>query len=143
MKCSEVMKTDLVTCRPDDLVVDVAAKMRDKNVGFVPVCDAARKPVGTVTDRDIAIRVVAARRRIEETRVGEVMTREVVACKASDDVHVAERLMGEHKKSRILCLDEDGRLVGVISLSDIAKFERRGRSSAVLEAIAERETRHH
>lgn len=141
MKCSEVMKTNVVTCRPEDLVVDVATWMRDRNIGFVPVCDPDRKPIGTVTDRDLVLRVIAARRPPEQTRIEEVMTREVVACKASDDLRVAERQMAQHKKSRILCLDDNGKLAGVISLSDIAEVERRGRASAVLEAVAQREAR--
>ena len=140
MKCEEIMKRDVECVSPRDTVEDAAARMRDENIGFLPVCDESTKVLGTLTDRDIAIRLVAARKPAS-TSVEDVMTREVVACRPEDDIRDAERAMAKNHKSRILCVDEGGRLVGVISLSDIAQHERGRRASDTLREVSEREAR--
>jgi CBS domain-containing protein len=98
-----------------------------------------RKVLGTVTDRDIAIRLVAERRDAG-TAVDQIMTREVIACRPEDDIRDAEDLMGKHRKSRIMCVDDGGRLVGVISLSDIAEVDG-SRAATTLNRVSQRETR--
>jgi len=139
MLCSELMKADVECARTSDTVAEAAARMRDRNVGFIPVCGPAGEVLGTVTDRDLALRVVADRLPVESTLVEEVMTREAITCRSTDDLGIAERLMSQHKKSRIMCTDAAGKLVGVISLSDIAQVERRGTATSVLQSIAQRE----
>ena len=121
MRCEDIMKRDLESVSSNDSVQAAAQQMRDENVGFLPVCDSGMKPVGTITDRDICIRACAEDRVASKTKVGEAMTREVIACKPSDDVSRAQELMSKHKKSRILCVDDNGKLVGVLSLSNIAQ----------------------
>lgn len=143
MKCSEVMRTNVECCRLDETAAEVAERMRDKNIGFMPVCDASGAVVGTLTDRDLALRVLAERRAGESTLVEEIFTKEVIACKPSDDLEYAEQLMSRHRKSRIVCVDDARRPVGVISLSDIANVEKGARSSEVLRSIAQRESRPH
>lgn len=140
MKCKDIMKRDIECVSPRDSVETAAACMRDENIGFLPICDASRKVLGTLTDRDIAIRVVAAR-RAGSTACADVMTREVVSCHPDDDIRDAEEAMAENHKSRIMCCDDDGRLVGVISLSDIAQHESGRRASTTLREISEREAR--
>jgi CBS domain-containing protein len=141
MKCFELMKTDLVCCNANDLVEDVASCMRSRNVGFVPICDGNGAAVGTLTDRDLAMRVLAERRRPEHTRAGDVMSPGVVSCRAEDELSVCEQLMSKRKISRILCLDGKKRPVGVISLSDVAERETAGKASAILRSVAQREAR--
>jgi CBS domain-containing protein len=138
MRCDDVMTREPESVSPDDTVALAAAAMRDENVGFLPVCDQAMRVIGTVTDRDIAIRVVAEHRP-PTTPVRDVMSRELVACRPADDLAVAEELMGNHHKSRILCTDEAGRLVGVISLSDIAQAESDERAARTIRHVNERE----
>ena len=87
--------------------------------------------LGTITDRDIAIRLVAAKKP-GTTTVEDVMTREVISCSPKDDIRRAQELMAENHKSRIMCLDTGGRLVGVISLSDIAQHEHGARAAETL-----------
>jgi len=140
MRCQEIMKTDVECVSPRDSVEDAAIRMRDENIGFLPVCDQSRKVLGTLTDRDIAIRLVAAKKPAT-TLVEDVMTHEVVACRPKDDIRDAERAMAQNHKSRILCVEDGGRLVGVISLSDIARHDRRGRAAETLREISEREAR--
>jgi len=140
MRCEGIMKRDVECVSPRDTVEDAAIRMRDENVGFLPICDQSKKVLGTLTDRDIVIRLVAAKKPAS-TFVEEIMSREVVTCRPKDDVRDAERLMAKNHKSRIVCVDEEGRLAGVISLSDIAQHERGGRASETLRGVSEREAR--
>jgi len=137
-QCLEIMKRDIECLAPHASVQSAAATMRDRNVGFLPVCDDSDEVLGTVTDRDIAIRVVAEQLSPQTTAVEEVMSPEVIACQPEDDIEQAQELMAQYRKSRIMCIDSDGRLVGVISLSDIA--DRVGNSAArTLRAVSSRE----
>jgi CBS domain-containing protein len=134
------MKSNVECITTKDTVQAAATKMRDDNIGFLPVCDDGKKVLGTVTDRDIAIRACASDRPASSTRISDVMTKEVVACKPSDDITRAQQLMSQHHKSRMLCVDDSGRLVGVISLSDIAQHLA-STSGQTLRDISEREAR--
>jgi CBS domain-containing protein len=139
MRCQEIMK-QLVECvSPKDPVRSAAQRMRSGNIGFLPVCSEDRRVLGTLTDRDIALRIVSEGRPAT-TPVDEIMTREVVACRPEDSVKKAEQLMGHYRKSRILCLDGSGRLAGVLSLSDLAELETGG-AARTLREIAQREAR--
>jgi CBS domain-containing protein len=132
------MKRAIHSLSSGESVIAAATKMRDQNVGFLPICDERMKVLGTITDRDIAVRLVAEQRD-GSTLVGQIMTREVVACEPEDDISDASVLMAEHRKSRIMCVNHDGRLVGVISLSDIAEFD--GAHAAIaLNEIGRRES---
>jgi CBS domain-containing protein len=141
MQCSTLMKTDVECCSLDQTVESTAQRMASRGIGFVPVCSAQGKVVGTLTDRDIVVRVVAKGRPASEVKVSEIFSREVISCSPDDDLIVAEALMSKHKKSRIICLDRGETLVGVISLSDIARVETGARSAALLRSVAQREAR--
>jgi CBS domain-containing protein len=140
MRCEEIMKRDVECVAPTQTVQEAAQRMRDANVGFLPVCDSNRKVMGTITDRDIAIRIVAEGRP-PTTAAADAMTAEVVACRPGDDVTDAEQLMGRRQKSRMIVTDENERLVGVISLSDIAQVDDAVRASETMKQITEREAR--
>lgn len=121
MRVEELM-SDAKCCHEGDTIRDCARMMRDDGIGFVPICSASEVPVGAVTDRDLAIRVLAEGRSADE-KVDAVMTRDVIGCRIGDDVRDAERLMRDQRKSRVMICDEQGRLQGVISLADIADVE--------------------
>lgn len=141
MQCSTLMKADVECCQLEDTVDYAAQRMAARNIGFLPVCDAAGHVVGTLTDRDIVLRVVAAGLDPAATLLQDVYTRDLVACSPDDELLVAEALMSKHKKSRIVCLDAQQQLAGVISLSDVARIETGARSSALLRSVAQRESR--
>jgi len=141
LRCEEIMTTEVEVARIGDSVAESARKMRDLNIGFLPVCDQADVVQGVVTDRDLAIRVLADERG-PATAVEEVMTEEVVTCRPEDDVSQVERLMRTNQMSRILCLDESGRVAGVISLADLAQYEEAGRAGEVIGDVTEREVSH-
>lgn len=138
MICRELMKHQVISLLPFDSVRKAAVTMRDRGVGFLPICDNEGRILGTLTDRDIALRVVADDVPLE-TSVIEVMTREVVGCRPEADIREAQRLMATRQKSRILCLDDGGHVVGVISLSDIAQYESPERVGETARRVSERE----
>ena len=139
MKCEEIMKRELQTIDEGSSIQHAAEKMATANIGFLPVCDRNGQALGTITDRDITIRAVARGKAPGSTPVGDVMSREVVACRASDDLAVAEQRMVEHHTSRLLVTAEGGRLKGVISLSDLAQREPGRRAAVVLREVSSRE----
>jgi CBS domain-containing protein len=131
MRCEEVMTREVECLKSTETVTDAARRMSELDVGFLPVCRPDGAPVGTLTDRDIVLRVVALRRPYT-THVDEVMTPDVVACRPDDDVTRAEQLMRTNQVSRILCVDDDGRIAGVISLADISQYEIEGEAGKLL-----------
>jgi CBS domain-containing protein len=140
MLCRDIMKDEVLCVTARTTVAQAAAIMRDAQVGFLPVCDEARNVIGTVTDRDIAIRVVAENESADQS-VELFMTPDIVACRSDDDLAIAQELMGEMQVSRIVCLDDDGELEGVISLSDIAQVGDGTHATATLRSVTVREVR--
>lgn len=138
MLCRDLMKVSVKTVKAQSTVAQAAALMRDEQIGFIPVCDEARKVVGTLTDRDIAIRVVAERESTDQA-VEHFMTRDVVGCRADDEVGIAQDLMSALQISRIVCLNERGQLEGVISLSDVAQLGQSADAATTLQSVSARE----
>jgi CBS domain-containing protein len=135
MRVEKIMKRHVECARPTDSARSIAVKMRDENIGFMPVCDSPTHVIGTITDRDLALRVVAEGKP-SSTEIRDLLTPSVVACLASDDTQRAQSLMAENFVSRLVVVDEDGSLVGVVSLSDIAEEED---ASETLRQVSERE----
>ena len=121
-KCSDVMTTDLTCCTPSDTVHVVAQSMKKQDVGAMPVIDSheKKKLVGIVTDRDLAIKVVAKDLDPSKTPVSDVMSRDMVVCNSGDDWQVALDAMAKHQLRRIPIIDEGGRLAGIIAQADVA-----------------------
>jgi CBS domain-containing protein len=140
MMCQDVMKSAVKCVAPTTTVEDAAVTMRDEGIGFLPICDAARRVLGTLTDRDITIRAVASREALGQP-VEKFMTKHVVSCRPSDDLGYAQELMSQEKVSRIMCINMDGVLEGIISLSDIAQLPDGAAASATLRNVSDRETR--
>jgi CBS domain-containing protein len=132
MLCKEVMRRDVFTIGSGDTLVQAARLMREEKVGFLPVLASDRSVIGVVTDRDIVVRAIADNRPLS-AQVREVMSRDVVACKPTDDLREAERLMAMHKRTRIVIIDQ-GRLVGVVSRADLPVEEAVHRRAAPLES---------
>jgi len=121
-KCDEVMTKDPVCCLPNDMVTNVAQLMKLENVGSIPVIenDLTNKLVGIVTDRDLALKIVAEGLNAKSTKVEAVMTRKVVTCHAGDDLQKALDAMAEHQLRRIPVVDNDNKVVGIIAQADMA-----------------------
>jgi CBS domain-containing protein len=140
MRCEHVMKHNVECVSPQDTVQTAATRMRDEHIGFLPVCDRKKKVLGAITDRDLAIRVLATGLPAT-TLISEVMSHEVIACRPEDDLRRAEELMARNHKSRIMCVSESGILAGVISLSDIAQQEKPNRAAQTMRSVSDREVR--
>lgn len=121
MKVSEKMTRNVRLARPDDTIRDVARTMAEIDAGAMPVAEDDRL-VGMVTDRDIAVRAVAQGKG-PDTRVREVMTAEVKYCFEDEDIEHVARDMGKIQVHRLPVVNRDKRLVGIISLGDIALGE--------------------
>lgn len=119
---SNVMTRNPVSAKPDDTAASVARLMRDNDIGPVPIVEdnASKRLVGIVTDRDLAIKVVAEGRDPNTTKVNEVMTRDVVTSRDSDDIRNTMEAMSQHQLRRILVVDAEDGLVGIIAQADIA-----------------------
>jgi len=121
-KCNEVMTKNPVCCLPSDTVSRVAELMKSKDIGPIPIIDSVqtKKLVGILTDRDLALKIVADGRNPKSTKAEEVMTREVVTCRAEDDLQNALDAMSGHKLRRIPVIDNNSRIVGIIAQADVA-----------------------
>jgi len=96
--------------------------MKSKDIGPIPIIDSVqtKKLVGILTDRDLALKIVADGRNPKSTKAEEVMTREVVTCRAEDDLQNALDAMSGHKLRRIPVIDINRRIVGIIAQADVA-----------------------
>src|SRR5690349_15475022 len=120
MRARDIMTRDPSCLRRDDTARTAAQVMRDQDCGVVPIVDEARRVVGMVTDRDLAIRAIAAGKS-PDTRLGDLMTSNVHCCSADDDLRDVERKMAELQVRRICICDAGGRCMGIISQADIAR----------------------
>lgn len=118
MKVKECMTADVVIASPGDTICEAARKMAECDSGALPVGENDRL-VGMITDRDIALRAVA-KNMPPATPVRDVMSREVLYCFDDEDIEQVAQNMGEQQVRRLPVLNRDKRLVGIISLGDIA-----------------------
>ena len=119
MQVKEVMTRGAECVAPDATLQEAAQKMKGLDVGPLPVCDNNRL-VGMLTDRDITVRAVAEGKDPRTSRVRDVMTEGITYCFEEDDVADAARLMKERQIRRLVVLNRDKRLAGIVSLGDLA-----------------------
>ena len=122
MKVKEAMTPQVRTAKPYQSIWEAAQIMLEVDAGALPVGDEDRL-VGMITDRDIAVRAVAARRP-PETKVSEVMTNQVLYCFEDEDVEDVADTMSEQKVRRLPVVDRAKHLVGIISLADLAQYDK-------------------
>src|SRR5438876_11040170 len=120
MQVKDVMTEGVECIRPTESIAKAAERMRDLNVGALPVCGANDRLVGIITDRDITIRGTADGSQPEATTVDEVMTPHIVYCFEDQAIGEAARLMKEKQIRRLVVLNREKRLVGIVSLGDVA-----------------------
>ena len=137
MKLNEIMTRDVVVLQPDDSLQSAAKKMRDLNIGFLPVCDG-EDLLGVISDRDITIRALADGMDVNIMLGRDLMTTPAIYCFEDQDVNEAAKIMAENQIRRLVVLSrEDKRLVGVVSLGDLAKNQTTDRSGQVLQKVSE------
>lgn len=120
--CNEVMTKDPVCCLPQDSTQKAAELMKSGNVGSIPVIEneETKKLIGIVTDRDLTLEIVAMGRNSKTRKVEAVMTRKVVTCHPEESLQKALDAMSEHQLRRIPVVDDDNKILGIISQADIA-----------------------
>lgn len=126
MRVRELMTPSPRTCSVDDSADAAARVMWECDCGVVPVVDSDGAVCGIVTDRDLCMAAYIQGSRLSEIPVWSVMSRDVHACDADADVREAERLMRECQIRRLPVIDNGGRLIGVLSLSDVAQAISKG-----------------
>ena len=135
MKVKDMMHKGAEYVAPNAKLQAIAKKMRDADIGAMPVCDGG-KTVGMITDRDIAIRALANGKDISAIEARDVMSRNVVFCRDNEDAEDALRIMESKKIRRLPVLNEDGKLVGMVSLGDISHALSRELTGEVTKAVS-------
>jgi CBS domain-containing protein len=142
MKVQEIMTSKVECVWPEDTLQEAALKMKEMEIGPLPVCDRLHI-VGMLTDRDIVIRGVAAGRDPRLAKVRDVMTRDIIRCYEDEEVEEAERLMRSRQVRRVLVVNRDDRLVGILSLGDLAaQTGNPERVGVLLQSVSEPSMQH-
>ena len=134
MNIRDVMTPNPPTVSPEDSIQNAARIMRDLDTGVVPVVENGR-PVGLVTDRDIVVRAVAEGRDPKTTKVRDAMTADVSYCYDDQDTEEAAELMEQQQIRRLPIVDREKRLVGIVSIGDLAVKE--GKDKRVGDTLQE------
>ena len=139
-KCSDVMTKIPICCVPDESVIVAAKYMKGQNIGSIPVVqtELTRTLVGIVTDRDLALEIVAKGINPKTMKVEDVMTRGVVTCLADDDLQMALDAMSKYQLRRIPVVDSENRILGIIAQADVAtRINQPEKTAAVVKEISQ------
>src|SRR5256884_1406054 len=131
----ELMTSNPCSIDSDKSVAYAAKMMRDENVGLAPIVEGDRL-VGTVTDRDVTIRVVAEGKDPESTKVKEIASTDLVTVDPQQDLDEALRLMAQHQVRRLPVVENEGRVVGVLAQADIAEEAKPKKVGELVEEIS-------
>lgn len=136
MKVRDAMHRNVEWAQPTDTVQDLARRMRETDIGAIPVGENDRL-VGMVTDRDIAVRAVANGRDSSKLTARDVMTKGIVYCRDDEDLEDAVRIMEQKQIRRLPVMNDKKRMVGMLSLGDIAHAASRQLTGEVVAAVSE------
>jgi CBS domain-containing protein len=139
MKVKDMMHKGVEYVAPNARLHMIAKKMRDADIGAIPVCDDGRA-VGMVTDRDIAIRALANGKDISKIEARDVMSRNVISCRDSEEAEDALRVMESKKIRRLPVVNDAEKLIGMISLGDISHALSREVTGKVTKAVSAHHT---
>ena len=121
MNVAQLMSRNVEFCRPEDSLSDAAAKMWNRDIGALPVVGADGRVCGFVTDRDICMAAHMQGRLLQDIAVSVAMSKALYTCRPDDALIEAEETMRSNQVRRLPVLDEEGNLVGIISLNDLAR----------------------
>jgi CBS domain-containing protein len=136
MKIKDVMTPDVSFVRPDTSILEIARKMREGDIGSTPVLENERL-VGMVTDRDIVVRAIAEGGDVRTKTARDAMSPGILYCYADDSVESVLDNMGDQQIRRLPVVDSDKRLVGVVSLGDLALSGKRKAAGEALQEISQ------
>ena len=121
MKAEDWMTHDVLTCGAETSMNEAAHIMWVGDCGILPVVDEGGSVIGMITDRDVCMGAHFQGRALAHVKVADSMSRTVVACRASDPIETVIRRMGDGQVRRVPVLDERGKLVGILSINDLAR----------------------
>lgn len=124
MKISDYMCKDICFVKPDCKVYDAARIMCENHIGCIPICNDNKNCVGIITDRDILLRTVASNKDTKTTPVSEIMTTNVYTCTQDQTITEVQNKMAENQIRRIPVLDNEKKVVGIITIGDLARNSR-------------------
>jgi len=138
MKVDSVMTACPTFATVDSPLRDVAQMMVDQDCGQIPVLGGAngQKPVGVVTDRDIVVRVIAGGRNPQELKAGDCMTSPVITVNKGDSLTECCEAMEREQIRRVLVLDADGNLCGIVAQADVARSGQTAKTAEVVKTIS-------
>ena len=120
MKVKDCMCQNTYYCGPDNTVRECAEMMNEKHIGCVTVCDLKKNIVGLITDRDIVLRCVANGKDPQNTKINDVMTKDICYCKPEEEINDIENHMSKIQVKRIPVVNDKDEFIGMISLKDLA-----------------------
>lgn len=135
MKINDCMSKDVCYVKPDCRVYDAARIMCENHVGCIPVCDDKKCVVGIVTDRDILLRTVACDKDVKATPVSEIMTTNVCTCGCEQNIDEAQNVMAKNQIRRIPVVDNTNKIVGILTMGDLAKNDKKIGEQEVCKTI--------
>lgn len=136
MKVRDAMHEGVTWVEPNAGIADLARMMRDEDIGSIPVGENDRL-VGMVTDRDIVCKGLADGKDVSALTARDVMSGPIVYCRADEEVDDAVRIMEEHEIRRLPVINENKRMVGILSMGDIADCASRDLTAEVTRAVAD------
>ncbi|MCI8636310.1 MAG: CBS domain-containing protein [Clostridia bacterium] len=137
MKVKECMCNDVACVKPDCSLNQVAKLMNEKHVGCIPVCDEDNCICGIVTDRDILLRAVACEKDTKTCKVSDVMTCNVCTCTEDEEMTNAESKMAQNQIRRLPVCDQNNKVIGILTLGDLAQNDREIGKQQVCTTIEE------
>lgn len=135
MKVKDVMHRGVTWVEPNASIREIARKMRDDDIGSVPVGENDRL-VGMVTDRDIICRGIADGADCNALTARDVMSKPIIYCKVEDELELAIRIMEKNKIRRLPVIDKDKRLVGMLALGDISEIGGQEKAGEVMRSVS-------
>jgi len=142
MKVKDVMTPDPACCTPDTGLRQVAEMFVEFDCGAVPVVDSveSRRPIGIVTDRDIACRAIAKGRNALDLTARDCMTSPCMTVSLEESLDDCCKLMEDKRVRRVLVVDERGRCCGIVSQADVARHASKGKAGEVVREVSEPKT---
>lgn len=140
MKVKSLMHEGVVWVSPDTPVAEVASKMKEQDIGAIPVGENDRL-VGIVTDRDIVCRGIAAGKAASQLKARDVMTKGITYCRTEDALEEALEIMQKNKIRRLPVLDENKRMIGMLSLGDISHKAPHEHTAKIVKAVSSHHAR--
>jgi CBS domain-containing protein len=142
VKVNELMTPNVRICRPEDQLDTAAQIMWDNNCGCVPVVDENLKLVGVITDRDICMAAYLQGKELSGLTVSSAMSHRPVSCRPGDEVAAAEKLLRDNQVRRLPVTDPEGKVIGVLSIDDLALEAARRRAAGRPPELTDSEIAH-